>query len=147
MATTFLRRVAASSATIALFFCPAVVAAASVTSARQAGEQQDPEQSELRANAVRMGAEGLVAPRQLTTELPEYTADAKERGLQGDVYIEAVVTKEGKVAEPRLVRGFGDDELNRRALEAIAHWTFEPGTRDSEPVDVLALFTVTFRIH
>ena len=93
-----------------------------------------------------MGDGRLVAPRQLTTELPRYTEAARAAGIEGDVDIEAVVTREGRIAEPLLVRGLPDDELNRRALEAIAQWTFEPGIRDNRPVDVVALFTVSFRI-
>lgn len=104
------------------------------------------EQTGRRATALRMGDASLVAPRQLTTELPEYTEAARAAGIEGDVYVEAVVTREGRIADPLLIRGLPDDELNRRALEAITQWTFEPGTRDNQPVDVLALFTVTFRV-
>jgi TonB family protein len=103
--------------------------------------------SELRRRAQRMGASGLVAPVQISTELPEYTTAATEAGIEGDVYIEAVVTSEGDVAEPKLVRGLPDEELNRRALDAITRWKFKPGLKDDEPVPVIALFTVTFRIH
>jgi TonB family protein len=104
-------------------------------------------ESDSRENAVQMGSSGLVAPRQLTTELPEYTAEAKDTGIEGDVYVEAVVTVDGDVVEPKLIRGLPDDELNRRALEAVIKWKFEPGTKDNKPVPVIALFTVTFRIH
>jgi len=110
-------------------------------------QEQEEELSELRRNAVTMGAQGLVAPVKIEATLPEYTDEAKREGIQGDVYIEAVVTKDGSVAEPKLVRGLPDDELNARALAAIATWKFKPGTRDDEPVDVIALFTVTYRIH
>jgi TonB family protein len=100
----------------------------------------------LRAEAVEMGAEGLIPPRVLSREMPEYTTAARQAGIEGDVYIEAVVTARGEVAEPVLIRGIGDDELNQRALTALSSWRFSPGTVDGEPVHVLALFTVTFRI-
>ena len=58
-----------------------------------------------------------------------------------------MVTKRGTVAEPKLVRGLPDNELNCRALRAITEWTFAPGMKDGEPVDVIALFTLTYRIH
>ncbi len=102
-------------------------------------------ESALRRTAVRMGTPGLVPPRMISMELPEYTPRAAEAGIEGDVYIEAVVTADGGVAEPKLVRGLADDELNRRALDAITQWEFEPGIRDDQPVPVLALFTVAFR--
>ena len=53
----------------------------------------------------------------------------------------------GTVIEPKLIRGLPDDELNERALASILQWQFKPGIRDGEPVPVIALFTVTFRIH
>lgn len=100
-----------------------------------------------RAGAVTMGSGGLVAPIKLSEVLPEYTPSATRSGIQGDVYIEAVVMTDGSVADPKLIRGLPDDELNARALEAILRWTFKPGMKDGEPVPVIALFTVTYRIH
>ena len=100
-----------------------------------------------RAGALAMGSGGLVAPILVERILPEYTPGATRAGVQGDVYIEAVVTTEGRVVEPKLIRGLPDEELNQRALDAIVKWTFKPGIKDGEPVPVIALFTVTFRIH
>ncbi len=100
-----------------------------------------------RAGAETLGSGGLIAPVQILTVLPEYTPSARRNGIQGDVYIEAVVTVEGTVTEPKLIRGLPDEDLNQRALEAILKWTFKPGVKDGKPVAVIALFTVTFRIH
>lgn len=100
-----------------------------------------------RNGAVAMGSGGLVAPILVERILPEYTPSATRAGVQGDVYIEAVVTADGKVVEPKLIRGLPDEELNQRALEAIVRWTFKPGVKDGQAVPVIALFTVTFRIH
>jgi len=100
-----------------------------------------------RADAVAMGAGGLTAPVLVERELPEYPEGDEYRGIEGDVYIEAVVTTEGTVVEPKLIRGVGNDEMDKRALEAVSKWRFEPGTKDGEPVPVIALFTVTFRVH
>ena len=57
------------------------------------------------------------------------------------------MTEDGQVVEPKLIRGLPDEELNQRALDAIVRWTFKPGIKDGRPVPVIALFTVTFRIH
>ena len=100
-----------------------------------------------RVGAETLGSGGLIAPVQILTVLPEYTPSATRNGIQGDVYIEAVVTVEGTVTEPKLIRGLPDEDLNQRALEAILQWTFKPGEKDGKPVAVIALFTVTFRIH
>ena len=94
-----------------------------------------------------MGEPGLVAPVLVHQVLPEYTDEARRGGIEGNVYVEAVITADGTVTEPRLTQGLPDDELNRRAIASVLQWRFEPGTKDGKPVPVIALFTVTFRIH
>lgn len=100
-----------------------------------------------RAGAVSAGTGGLIPPVILERVLPEYTAGATRGGIQGDVYIEAVITVDGQVIEPRLLHGLADDELNQRALVAVQQWRFKPGLKDGRPVPVLATFEVNFRIH
>ena len=68
-----------------------------------------------------MGSGGLIAPIKLSEVLPEYTPSATRAGIQGDVYIEAVVTVDGAVTEPKLIRGLPDDDLNQRAMEAVTY--------------------------
>lgn len=145
MANTSMRRTL--PACILVASVAALMLATPSLATAQEEQRERPERVGRRANAVEMGSEGLVAPRLISMELPEYTESAQAAGVEGDVYIEAVVTTEGTVVEPELIRGIADDELDRRALEAVTRWEFEPGTKDDEPVDVIALFTVTYRIH
>jgi len=100
-----------------------------------------------RGNAVHAGESGLLLPQLLQKVVPDYPASATRAGIQGRVHIEAVITVEGTVVEPKLLRGLRDDELNRRALAAVLQWTFEPGVRDGRPVSVIATFTIDFSIH
>jgi len=100
-----------------------------------------------RAGALSVGTGGLIPPVILERILPEYTATATRGGIQGDVYIEAVITVDGQVIEPRLLHGLADDELNERALAAVQRWRFKPGLKDGRPVPVIATFEVNFRIH
>ena len=100
-----------------------------------------------RGRAVGMGSGGLSSPVIIRKIVPEYPPEATRRGIQGTVYIEAVITEDGRVVEPRLIHGLPDDELNARAMEAILDWTFKPGLKDGEPVAVVATFTMDFTIH
>jgi protein TonB len=101
----------------------------------------------LRGSAVRAGDGGVMSPEIIRQVDPEYTPEATRRGIQGEVWIEAIVDIDGKVVEPRLLRGLADDELNRRAMDAIQAWVFRPGMKDGEPIPVIAVFTVTYRLH
>lgn len=100
-----------------------------------------------RVGALSVGAGGLIPPVIIERILPEYTATATRGGIQGDVYIEAVITVDGQVVEPRLLHGLADEELNERALAAVQRWRFRPGLKDGQPVPVIATFEVNFRIH
>lgn len=100
-----------------------------------------------RDGAFRAGEGGVVPPVVVVQIDPEYTPEATRRGIQGQVWIEAVVDIDGRVIEPRLLRGLPDDELNQRAIAAIQRWVFRPGMKDGETVPVIAVFTVTYRLH
>jgi protein TonB len=100
-----------------------------------------------RDGAFRAGEGGIASPVVLRQVDPEYTPEATRRGIQGEVWIEAVVDVDGRVIEPRLLRGLPDEELNRRAMEAIQRWQFKPGMKDGLAVPVIAVFTVTYRLH
>ena len=101
----------------------------------------------LRGQAVRAGDGGVMSPQIIRQVDPEYTPEATRRGIQGEVWIEAVVDVDGRVVEPRLLRGLADEELNQRAMAAIQEWVFRPGMKDGEPIPVIAVFTVTYRLH
>ena len=103
--------------------------------------------SGARDGAFRAGEGGIMSPEIIRQVDPEYTPDATRKGIQGEVWIEAVVDVDGRVIEPRLLRGLPDEELNRRAMEAIQRWVFKPGMKDGQPVPIIAIFTVTYRLH
>ena len=71
---------------------------------------------------------GIVLPRPIREVKPQYTADAMRAKVQGSVWIEAVVTPEGTVADARITKSldrvFGLDE---EALKAARQWRFVPG--------------------
>ncbi len=101
----------------------------------------------LRGQAFRAGDGGVLSPQVVRRIDPEYTPEATRKGIQGEVWIEAVVDVDGSVVEPRLLRGLPDEELNARAMEAIQRWIFKPGMKDGVAVPVIAVFTVTYRLH
>jgi protein TonB len=40
-----------------------------------------------------------------------------------------------------------DSGLDRKAVEAVQQWHFNPGTRNGEPVPVLATIEINFRLQ
>jgi TonB family protein len=89
---------------------------------------------------------GITAPAILREVKPDYTEDARRRGLSGDVVLEIVVRSDGSVGTVRVVQGLGAG-LDQRAVDAVRQWRFSPARRLGTPVDVLVEVAVEFRLR
>ena len=86
-------------------------------------------------------------PRVKKEVRPKYTADAKARGIQGVVWIEAVVLPDGTVGEANVTRSLDKVYgLDREALKAARKWRFIPGRNLGKPVPVLVTIELTFTL-
>jgi TonB family protein len=76
---------------------------------------------------------------------PAYTAEAREKGIEGEVLLEVLFSASGQIRVLRLERGlgFGLDESARAAASQIR---FHPGTRDGNPVDMKGTIHIVFAI-
>lgn len=89
---------------------------------------------------------GITPPSILQEVKPDYTDEARRRGLTGDVVLEIVVRSDGRVGNVRLLRGLGSG-LDQRAIDAVRQWRFSPAKRFGTPVDVLVEVAVEFRLR
>jgi periplasmic protein TonB len=89
---------------------------------------------------------GITPPSLLREVKPDYTEDARRRGISGDVELEIVVRSDGTVGEVRLQRGLGAG-LDQRAIDAVRQWRFSPARRFGTPVDVLVEVSVEFKLR
>ena len=89
---------------------------------------------------------GISAPRLLSEVKPDYTEEARRRGIGGDVELEIVVRRDGRVGDVTLLRGLGSG-LDQRAMDAVRQWRFAPATRAGVPVDVVVEVAVEFRLR
>ena len=76
-----------------------------------------------------------------------YPVKAQEAGKQGRVVLQFVITKEGKVADIKVMRGVSPelDEEAVRVVKAMPAWT--PGKQDGQAVNVRYTLPVTFRLQ
>ncbi len=81
----------------------------------------------------------------LTKPLPEYTADAREAHIQGDVTLEVRFTAEGRVEVLRVVSGLGHG-LDEQARLAAGRIRFKPATRDGKAIDQVSVIHVAFQL-
>jgi TonB family protein len=89
---------------------------------------------------------GITPPKLLREVKPDYTDDARRRGIEGDVVLEIVVRSDGSVGDVRMVQGLGGG-LDRRAIDAVRQWKFAPAKRFGTPVDVLVEVAVEFKLR
>lgn len=87
---------------------------------------------------------GVVAPEVTYEVKPDYTEEARRRGVSGEVVLEIIVRSDGRVGNVRLLRGLGHG-LDQRAIDAVRQWRFSPARRLGTPVDVLVEVAVEFR--
>ncbi len=89
---------------------------------------------------------GVEPPRLLAEVKPDYTEDARRRGIEGDVVMEIVVRRDGRVGDVRILQGLGGG-LDQQAVTAVRRWRFAPGTRRGTPVDVMVEVAVEFKLR
>jgi TonB family protein len=89
---------------------------------------------------------GITPPRLLREVKPDYTEDARQRNVEGEVVMEIVVRQDGSVGDIKIIDGLGYG-LNERAMAAVRQWRFSPAQRRGAPVDVLVEVAVEFRLR
>jgi len=88
------------------------------------------------------------APRVLMEVRPRYTGEALRNKIQGTVVLEAVVSKDGRPSQIRVVKSLDRGGLDDEAVAAALQWRFEPGRlADGSAVDVLVMIMLDFTIR
>jgi TonB family protein len=76
---------------------------------------------------------------------PQYTPEARQLRLEGEVLLEVVFTASGALHINRVVRGLGHG-LDDSALAAAQRIQFRPARRDGQPYDCAALVHMVFEL-
>ena len=88
----------------------------------------------------------VVAPRLIKRVEPLYPAASRKAGEEGVSVYEAIISPEGCIVEPRLLRSSAP-VLDAMGMEAISRWQYQPATLNGKPVRVYLTVTVTFRLR
>jgi TonB family protein len=93
---------------------------------------------------IRVG--GNVVAAQLVSKVsPVYPQYAQEKGIEGPVLMEAVISKEGDILSLKVVNT-ADADLSRAATTAVQQWHYQPTLLNGEPVEIVTTITVNFRL-
>jgi TonB family protein len=90
---------------------------------------------------------GVVAPAVIKEVHPKYTAEAKEKKIQGTVELEAVVLEDGTVGDITVKKSLDATYgLDQAAVAALVQWQFSPGQKDGKAVKVVIDVEMSFTI-
>ncbi len=75
-----------------------------------------------------------------------YPATARESGIEGKVYVQFVVDKNGKITNVQAVKGIGGG-CDEEAVRVVSSGPkFNPGIKDGKPVNTQMILPVTFKL-
>lgn len=75
---------------------------------------------------------------------PIYPPLARQAGVQGEVILQAVIGKDGRIEDLRVISG--NPLLVKAARDAVIQWRYRPFLLDGEPVEVETQITVNFKV-
>jgi TonB family protein len=74
-----------------------------------------------------------------------YPQQAREKGIQGKVFVQFVVNEDGKLSDIRAVRGIGDG-CDEEAMRVIALTKWEAGEQDGKKVKQRLVLPIVFKL-
>ena len=89
-------------------------------------------------------SESAARARVRTKVEPEYPAEARDRGVEGEVLLQVVVGADGSVAQATVISGH--PLLNDAALEAVKQWKFDPYVLDGQAVETDTKVRIRFSL-
>lgn len=78
---------------------------------------------------------------------PDIPDELRAEALDKTFVAECVVSTEGKTSGIRMTQSTGNDELDRRALQAARKWRFKPATRDGMPIESRVRLHIQFQVN
>ncbi|SHF17777.1 outer membrane transport energization protein TonB [Fodinibius roseus] len=75
-----------------------------------------------------------------------YPERARRAGIEGRVIIQFIVTEQGNVEDPKVIRGIGGG-CDQEALRVVKQAKFEPGRQRGNPVRVQYSLPIIFRLQ
>jgi TonB family protein len=93
---------------------------------------------------IRVGG-NVVAAQLVSKVAPVYPEVAQEKGIEGPVLLEAVISTGGNILSLKAVTT-ADPDLASAAMAAVQQWHYQPTLLNGQPVEVVTTITVDFRL-
>jgi len=88
-----------------------------------------------------------VEPQVVTKTKPAYPELARKASIEGVVYLDILVDKEGKVRDIQVLKGSGTNVgFEESAVQAVKQWTFSPAIQNGKPVACWLTQPIKFQV-
>ena len=84
-------------------------------------------------------------PRIIHSTVPEYTKEALDAEIQGDVVLSFLVDIDGSLSDIKVRKGLGYG-LDEKAIQCLQQWRLSPGTSHGDPISTYATAEINFRL-
>ncbi len=90
--------------------------------------------------------EDVTAPVAIEKTQPAYPEEGRKAKHQGRVVLRTVIDEQGLVQDVEVIEGqpYG---LSEAAIDAVRTWRFQPALYEGEPVAVIYILTINFRLE
>jgi len=86
------------------------------------------------------------ATKLLSQPRPVYPDDLQQQGVTGTVKIRAVIGKDGRLLNPKVINTEVHPGLAKAALDAVGKWLYQPTLLNGQPVEVLTTIDIAFEL-
>lgn len=112
-----------------------------VTAPRPAAQAVAP----AKPQRIRVGG-NVIAAKLISKVSPVYPEIARQKGIEGTVLLQAVISNSGSVLSLKVLNS-ADPDLAREATNAVGQWHYEPTLLNGQPVEVVTTITVDFHFQ
>ena len=102
-----------------------------------------PTPSNLAADAVELN-DTMIAPAMISGPAPEYTAEAVDRGVEGNMQVRCIITAEGQVRACKVIKGL--PFMNAAVVDALVQRKYKPAMAQGKAVDVYYTFNIRLKL-
>jgi len=102
-----------------------------------------PSPASVTASALEFN-DSMTVPTMVSGPVPEYTPEAIERGVEGNMQVRCVVTFEGQVRRCKVVKGL--PFMNTAVIDALEKRKYKPALAQGKPVDVFYTFHIRLKL-
>jgi protein TonB len=88
----------------------------------------------------------VATPNYRENSPPAYPLLARRRNYQGTVLLDVLVRQDGTVGSIKLARSSGHKSLDQSAMRGVREWTFHPGKKGGEAVEMWVKVPIRFRL-